>query len=256
MALSSSGSISLQSIEGEWGGSSPISMSEYYSGALSNATNTLSDTQNATISHNNSSVYTPATKLIGAYTTYYYNAGWKNTNIASTNYPAMGSASATFNQVSGADASGNAGAIPSSGAIQFDHFRGTAKGTASSTICYGWMYTMVLGISNSYTLRLYVAGHHGPNYQSGGSWTGVPFRYVDTTAEGVTQTGSQQMPATRWYGSDTNVSNGANIGQNTKYHATYPNIGAATVYQYNCPANANPYHQFGSTTPVTMTFQF
>ena len=53
MALSSSGSISMSQIQAEWGGSSPISMSEYYSGALSNATNTLSDTQNATISHNN-----------------------------------------------------------------------------------------------------------------------------------------------------------------------------------------------------------
>ena len=42
------------------------------------------------------------------------------------------------------------------------------------------------------------------------SWTGVPFRYFTTTAEGTTQTGSVQLPATTWYGSDTNVNNGAN----------------------------------------------
>ena len=58
MALSSSGSISMSQIQSEWGGSNPISMSEYYSGALSNATNDLSDAQNATISHHNTSVYT------------------------------------------------------------------------------------------------------------------------------------------------------------------------------------------------------
>ena len=67
MALSSSGSISLQSIEGEWGGSSPISISEYYSGSLQS--DSLSNATTATIASHNSSVYTPATKLIGAYTT-------------------------------------------------------------------------------------------------------------------------------------------------------------------------------------------
>ena len=45
MALSSSGSISMSQIQSEWGGSNPISMSEYYSGALSNATNDLSDSE-------------------------------------------------------------------------------------------------------------------------------------------------------------------------------------------------------------------
>ena len=257
MALSSSGSISMSQIQAEWGGSSPISMSEYYSGALSNATDDLSDAQNATISQHSTSNYTPATKLIGAYTTYYYNAGWKNTNlVTSTNYPALGSASATFTKISGADSTGNSGAIPASGAIDMNKFRGTAKGTSSSITCYGWYYTKIVGIANSQILRVWIGGHYGSNNESANGWTGVPFRYIDTTAEGVTQIGSQQMPATRWYGSDTNVNNGANIGQNNKIHYTFPNIGNATLFQWNCPANLNSYNLFSSTTPVTMTFQF
>lgn len=257
MALSSSGSISMSQIQSEWGGSNPISMSEYYSGALSNATNDLSDAQNATISHHNTSVYTPATKLIGAYTTYYYNAGWKNTNIGTSTSPALGSSSATFTKISGADSTGNSGAIPASGTIDMNKFRGTAKGTSSTITCYGWYILMVVGIANSNQLTLYLAGHHGStSTESSGNWTGVPFRYIDTTAEGVTQTGSLQLPATRWYGSDTNVTNGANQGQNNKTHTSYPNIGNVTTFQWTLPNNANPYHQFGSTTPVTMTFQF
>ena len=144
MALSSSGSISMSQIQSEWGGSNPISMSEYYSGALSNATNDLSDAQNATISHHNTSVYTPATKLIGAYTTYYYNAGWKNTNIGTSTSPALGSSSATFTKISGADSTGNSGAIPASGTIDMNKFRGTAKGTSSNDNIAWLVYSMVV----------------------------------------------------------------------------------------------------------------
>ena len=257
MALSSSGSISMSQIQAEWGGSNPISMNEYYIGSLSNTTNDLSDAQNATISHSNTSVYTPATKLIGAYTTYYYNAGWKNTNLAGTNTPALGSSSITVSKLSGADSTGNSGAIPASGTIDMNKFRGTAKGTTTSYTCYGWYYTGVLGIINSYTLRVWIGGHYGNNNESTNGWTGVPFRYIDTTAEGLTQTGSQQMPATRWYGSDTNSTNGANVGQGNKYHQTYPNIGNVTEFQWNCvTTNLNTYSLFSFTTPVTMTFQF
>jgi len=250
MALSSSGAISMSQIQSEWGGSNPISMSEYYSGALSNATNDLSDSQSPSISNASSSVYTPATKLIGAYTTYYYYNGWKNTNI--TGGTALGSASATFSKISGADASGNAGAIPSSGAITFNHFRGTAKGTSSSIICYGWYNTLTTNsIASSHFLRVWIGGHFGSNNESANNWTSVPFRYIDTTAEGS----SLQMPSTRWYGSDTNSNNGANTAQNNKYHYTYPNIGNVTEFQWVCPANSNsPYRNFSGT--VTMTFQF
>jgi len=131
MALSSSGSISMSQIQAEWGGSNPISMHEYYSGSLQ--TDDLSDSQSILISSGSNTVTTPATKLIGAYTTYYYTNGWKNSNIQnSTNQPALGGGSATFSKISGTDSTGNSGAIPASGAIDMNKFRGTAKGTASS----------------------------------------------------------------------------------------------------------------------------
>ena len=253
MALSSSGSISMSQIQAEWGGSIPISMSEYYSGALSNATNDLSDSQSPSISSHSTSVYTPATKLIGAYTTYYYNNGWKNTNIGTSTSPALGSASATFSKISGADSTGNSGAIPASGTIDMDKFRGTAKGTSSSITCYGWYNTLSTNsIASNHFLRVWIAGHYGSSQtESANNWTGVPFRYIDTTAEGS----SLQMPATRWYGSDTNSTNGANSTQGAKYQYTYPNIGNVTEFIWICPANSNsPYRNFSST--VTMTFQF
>ena len=244
MALSSSGSISLQSIEGEWGGSSPISISEYYSGSLQS--DSLSNATTATIASHNSSVYTPATKLIGAYTTYYYKNGWSNSNIGNTtNAPALGSSSAATSKVTGTDKTGNAGAVPSSGAIQLAHFRGTAKGTTTSYTCYGWMNRSSQALlGNSYIMFVWLAGHWGSNGETT-SWSGVPFRWIDTTAEGT-------MPATRWYGSDAHSNNGASLGKQSKYHYTYPNIGAVTQFRWTT-ASSN-YSGFSGT--VTMTFQF
>ena len=43
MAIPASGSVSLSTIQSEWGGSNPISLSEYYAGSLaSNSTSSLS----------------------------------------------------------------------------------------------------------------------------------------------------------------------------------------------------------------------
>lgn len=254
MAIPASGSLSFSQLQAEWGGSNPISLSEYYSGSLSGTSNVLSDSETPSISSSTQSVYTPATKLIGAYTTYYYNSGWKNSNISSSTSPSMGGSSAAFDKVSGADATGNSGAIPASGAIDMNKFRGTAKGTSSSITCYGWYILRVVGIANSNGLSLYLAGHYGASSETGGNWTNVPFRYFTTTAEGATQTGSTQLPATTWYGSDTNVTNGANQGQNTKIHRTYPNIGNVTEFTWTLPNVLNPYLNFSGT--VTMNFQF
>ena len=41
MAISSSGSVSFSQIQSEWGGSNPISLSEYYSGSLASNTSTI-----------------------------------------------------------------------------------------------------------------------------------------------------------------------------------------------------------------------
>ena len=79
MALSSSGSISLSQIQTEYGGSIPISMSEYYVGSLLG--NSTTSTISPQVSGATSSIYTPGGKIIGAYTTYYEADGWKNNNI-------------------------------------------------------------------------------------------------------------------------------------------------------------------------------
>nr|BAR35908.1 hypothetical protein [uncultured Mediterranean phage uvMED] len=245
MALSSSGSIDLSQIQAEWGGSNPISMSEYYTGSLQS--DSLSNATTATVASHTTSVYTPATKLIGAYTTYYYNNGWSNSNITggnSTNQPALGSNSAATSKISGTDKTGNAGAVPSSGAVQFDHFRGTAKGTTTSYTCYGWMNRSGQGILSYYQMHLYLAGHWGTDNEST-TWSGVPFRWVDTTAEG-------NMPATRWYGSDAQSNNGASTAKDLKVHTSYPNIGNVTVFRWTTPSSN--YSGFSGT--VTMTFQF
>ena len=45
MAIPASGSVSLSTIQSEWGGSNPISLSEYYSGSLASNSNPV------TVSH-------------------------------------------------------------------------------------------------------------------------------------------------------------------------------------------------------------
>ena len=167
MAIPESGSLSFSQLQAEWGGSNPISLSEYYSGSLSGVTNSLTDSETPSISSNTQSVYTPATKLIGAYATYYYNSGWLNSNIGSSTQPAMGSSSAAFDKVSGADASGVGGNIPASGAIDLNKFRGTAKGTSSTITCYGWYTRRVIGIANSNICALILAGHYGAASEAG-----------------------------------------------------------------------------------------
>ena len=254
MAIPASGSLSFSQLQAEWGGSNPISLNEYYLGSLSGATNSLTDSATPSIATGNTSVYTPATKLIGAYTTYYYSNGWANSNIRSTSTsPALGSSSASVSKVSGADTTGNSGAIPTSGTIDLNKFRGTAKGTASSITCYGWYAQQTSGgIANSGvagTLYVWIGGHYGASPESAGSWTSVPFRYITTTAEGA----SAQMPATTWYGSDSNSANGANGAQGGKVHQTYPNIGNVTQFSWSINSTS-AFAQFSGT--VTMFFQF
>jgi hypothetical protein len=256
MAIPASGSLSFSQLQTEWGGSNPISLNEYYSGSLSGTTNDLSDSATPTVGTHSNSIYTPATKVVGAYTTYYYNNGWANSNIrtsGSTVAPALGSSSASVTEISGADTTGNSGAIPASGAIDMNKFRGTAKATTTNFTCYGWYAQQNSGgLYNAGvygTLYLWIGGHYGAASETAGNWTGVPFRYITTTAEGS----SAQMPATTWYGSDTNVVNGANGAQNNKIHRTYPNIGNVTEFQWTLPSTS-AYASFSGT--VTMSFQF
>ena len=128
MAISSSGSVAFSQIQSEWGGSNPISMNEYYSGSLTS--NTTSVTVNPTVQSTGTS-YTS-----GKSTYQIYADGWGHTSLTPQNLSSS-TQSLTLNYRTGVDKTGNAGAIPSSGAIQANHFRGTSIGTNNSVVCYG-----------------------------------------------------------------------------------------------------------------------
>ena len=132
---------------------------------------------------------------------------------------------------------GNAGQIPSSGAIQFNHFRGT-NGSASSSnlVCYGFkFYQTKVQVLHQVLQDIYLVilqGHYGTSYQSGANWTNVPFRWIDSPAK-------NGLTASRWYGSDTHANNGMNTGKLNCIHETCPNIGATTSFIYNTNNNTN-----------------
>ena len=245
MAIPASGSISLSTIQSEWGGSNPISMSEYYSGSL--ASNNNPDTEYPNVSYSSTSIYypySPGSKGVPAtpaYTQYYRQFGFVNSNIASfinsaTAYPAIGAASQGFTTTTGIDKTGNAGAIPTSGTIQFNHFRGTnASGTNTTVTLYGIrgvQTTTNTSSWNNLSVDIYVAGTHGTSYQQGNNWANVPFRYIDTSA-------LSGFPATRFYGSDNHQNSGWITGKSFLVHYTVPNIGAITRYQYSTSNNTN-----------------
>ena len=240
MAIPASGSVSLSSIQSEWGGSNPISMSEYYSGSL--ASNNNPDTEYPNASYTSTSIYYPynpggkGVPATPAYTAYYRQLGFCNSNIVnSTAYPAYGASSQSFTTTTGIDKTGNAGAIPSSGTIQFNHFRGTnASGTNTTVTLYG-----IRGVQshtdsnpwNNLTMQLYVGGTFGTNYQTGNNWTGVPFRYIDLGA-------LSGFPATRLYGSDNHQNSGWVTGKGTLLQGTYGGT-AMTRLEYTTNNNSN-----------------
>ena len=258
MAIPASGSVSLSQIQTEWGGSAPTSISEYYLGSLTNGTNATSVEENVSIGAQYASQTTPGNKFVASYTTYYANNGWVNSNIFNSTYSsALGASSQNFSRTINADNQSNAGTIPNSGAISFNHFRSTAKGTTSTITCYGWYSAQssggLTGAAVVGYMYVFIAGHYGGASEggpAGGAWTGVPFRYLNTSAEGS----SVQMPATTWYGSDTNSSNGANNSQWTKTHRTYPSIGNVTEFVWRLNSSSSFYRNFSGT--VNMIFKF
>ena len=258
MAIPASGSVSFSQIQSEWGGSNPISLNEYYSGSL--ATDSLVSSTSPTVATATGSQYYPATPgskgVPGtpAYTAYFRQYGFKNSNITAIPLNNYGSGSATTTKVTGIDQVGNAGQIPSSGAIQMDHFRGTnASGTSTNLVKYVFtLYHASTASASSgfgnYDAYVFVSGHHGTNGAAehlGGSWTNVPFRYIDTPAK-------DGAPATRWYGSDTHVSNSINTGKNYCFHYNYPTIGAVTSYRWT--TNQSTLLTMSGTWTITVQF--
>jgi len=249
MTIPASGSVSMTKIRTEWsyGGTSglpPDSLNEYYAGNLNSNNNP------ATVSHgvgySSTSVYYPYqpgdkySPAIPAYTGYFRQFGHKHPQLgSSTAYPSIGTATTyTYALKEGVDQVGNAGQIPSSGAISFNHFRGTAN-TPTTTNRYvaGFWAQQSTGNSSTWSnhsWRFAIGGTWGTNFQTGDAWTTstCPFRYIDVPAK-------NGVPATRLYGSDTHQNSGWVSGKTYSIHGTYPGIGAYTTFIWTGNNNTN-----------------
>lgn len=245
MAIPASGSVSFSTIQTEWGGSNPISMSEYYSGSLNSNANPV--TNSHSVGYSSTSQYNPASPGgkgfpgTPAYTSYYRQFGHKHSSIEnSTIYPAIGGTGTVYTYAfkEGIDQVGNAGQIPSSGAIQMNHFRGTSNNpTITNRYVAGFFSKQSMGLSGTWSnhgFNLAIAGTWGTNYQTGATWntSSCPFRYIDVPAK-------DGVPATRLYGSDAHQNSGWVTSKNLLYHMTYPGIGAYTVFAWATNNNTN-----------------
>ena len=165
----------------------------------------------------------------------------------------------TLSYVDGADLTGNAGAVPSSGAIQANHLRGTAKGTTSTLTCYGIVvqgYRTDLvnnagtSTTNNYAyIYFYFAGHIGTNNQTSGSWDGFPFTTITCAAEGS----ATQFPATTFTFSGTHSANGAANSKVGKTHLNNSTLGNYTRCQFNTNGVGGDYHNFSGTWSITFS---
>ena len=249
MAIPSSGSISALQIQAEFGLSSPISLNEYYSGrGFSNTTSFV--IPNALVNGASASV----TSTIGKtqHTSANNNFGFKHSSLATSSRPTVGQAGiSTPNVRSGVDLVGNAGAIPASGTISFDHFRGTSVGTVSSGVAvwgieYHTSTTASLNISSA-NWYFYFQGHLGTNNQGNVSWDGMPFSSIVTTA-----IGSPAAPATTFTFSGTHSANGAASTKVTKTHLSNSTIGNYTQCQFT--AASTSYRHSTSNNTWYLTF--
>ena len=135
MAISSSGAVTFSSLQTEFGGSNPISLSEYYSGGLpNNFNNTGSTTTFSPTVKSTTAAYTYQSGKSTATGIIYYD-GFCNTALNSI--MSGTTQSMVINKITGVDKTGNAGAIPSTGIISMDLFRGTSSGTNNALTCYG-----------------------------------------------------------------------------------------------------------------------
>tara|TARA_B100000282_G_scaffold294595_1_gene272053 strand:- start:783 stop:1517 length:735 start_codon:yes stop_codon:yes gene_type:complete len=222
MAISSSGSVSFSQIQSEWGGSNPISMSEYYSGSLANNTSTITITPTV---QSVSSSYTS-----GKSTYQQYADGWGHTSVTPK---ALSSStqSLTLSYTTGIDKTGNAGAIPSSGAIQANHFRGTnGTGTSNSIVCLGVVNYRDTGGTFQNVGYVFFQGHIGTAFNPYGGGTigatGGPFVRVVTSAKG--NYGSTSI----YQNTTTNTSNGWFNGKFAVFHTSNSTVGNYTTMSF------------------------
>ena len=158
--------------------------------------------------------------------------------------------SMVINKFTGVDKTGNAGAIPSSGAIQANHFRGTSSGTNTPLTCYGMIsqYASGGGFFPA-TFQMYFAGHVGTDYSYRTTYSGsigLPLTSIYCAAEG-------NFPATTFY-NGTQTANGASLGMMAVTHTTNATLGNFTLVNFTL-VNAIAAHSggFSGTWSITVT---
>jgi hypothetical protein len=224
MAISSSGSVSFSQIQSEWGGSNPISLNEYYSGSL--ASNTTSITITPTVQSVGAS-YTSGKSSYAKYID-----GWGHNGVTPLNIP-NSTQSITLSYTTGIDKTGNAGAIPSSGTIQTNHFRGTnASGTSNSIVCLGVAHYRDTGGTWQNIGYVWFQGHIGTAYSpfnpSGTppGATGGPFVRIVPAAKG------NYASTTIYQNTSTNTSNNWFQGKFAVSHQNNATVGNYTTMSF------------------------
>lgn len=207
MAISSSGAVSFANIQTEYGGSNPISLSEYYSGSLPSNTGSTTVITPTVTSH--VSTYTTASGKT-TITAYRYTDGWANSNLSGifSNVASGTTESITVDERSGVDLTGNSGAIPSSGAIDMNKFRGTSAGTNNPMTLLGIVSFRDTGSIYAGFLYIIVSGHVGTAgsaaFGTGPTTFGLPCVSLACAAEGNT-------PATILYNNAQSSGNGVYV---------------------------------------------
>lgn len=223
MALSSSGAISFSQIQTEFGGSNPISLSEYYSGSLPSNTGSTTVITPSVTSH--SATYTAGSGK-STYTAYQYTDGWANSNLGgiAANVASNTTESITINEYSGVDLTGNSGAIPSSGTIDMNKFRGTSAGTNNSFTLLGVVYWRDTGSVLPNILYMYISGHVGTavTYPNTPTTFGLPCVSLSCAAEG-------NAPATVLYNAAQSSTNGLYNSHNGLTHQNNSSLGNYSI---------------------------
>ena len=246
MALSSSGSISLSQIQAEFGGSSPISLSEYYLSNLGSANTSGGVSESPSVSSSNAAQDPDEVKY---YTTTYIS-GFLHSSLADSVTPnqSVGDNSDSWSYVTGADLVGEAGAVPGSGAISFNHLRGTAKGTSTSITCYGIVWVRSFNaVATTSTVRAYFGGHLGTNNQTNQSWDGFPFTSITVGAEG-------NISQTTLTFSGTHSSNGSVAAKTNKNHQNNSTIGNYTQCFWSASDTTTNWSGFSGTWSITVNY--
>ena len=246
MAISSSGAVSFANLQNEYGGSNPISLNEYYSGGSLVKANTSSTANSSTIDASTNTVGS------GKSSYYEYFRGWAHSSLfasgqpfASFSNPGSQTETGTISKFTGGDLTGNSGAIPSSGTIDMNKFRGTNAATNGTFYCYGIVTTQVgsLGICSLYII---CSGHYGNV-----SYTGSDVSYSNCPYANVSIPANNSFAASTAAGSSGSNSNSIAF-RSSQSQGTNSTIGNYTQFFYSITAT----HLFGASGSLNVTFNF